>query len=77
MVKDAEGTRRLFIHPRCKQTIKSLRNLTVQGGDQHASDKDSGWDHGWDALSYLVLGGFDRVKLWKVGGGRMRQAQIW
>ena len=67
MVKDATGERRLFIHPRCKQTIKSLRNLTFKEGT-NMPDKDSGWDHGWDALSYLVLGGFDRVAPWKTHG---------
>ena len=76
MVKDAEGTRRLFIHPRCKQTIKSLRNLTFKE-NTNMPDKDSGWDHGWDALSYLVLGGFDRVQPWKVGSGKSRSAQVW
>ena len=76
MVKDADDVRRLFIHPRCRQTIKSLRNLTFKEGT-NMPDKDSGWDHGWDALSYLVLGAFDRVKPWKVGSARSRQAQIW
>ncbi len=76
MVKDADDVRRLFIHPRCRQTIKSLRNLTFKEGT-NMPDKDSGWDHGWDALSYLVLGAFDRVKPWKVGSARSRQAQVW
>ncbi len=76
MILDAEGTRRFFIHPRCKQTIKSLRNLTFKEGT-NMPDKDSGWDHGWDALSYLVLGSFDRVKPWKSGGSRARVAKVW
>ena len=76
MVKDADDVRRLFIHPRCRQTIKSLRNLTFKEGT-NMPDKDSGWDHGWDALSYLVLGAFDRVKPWKTGSARSRQAQVY
>ena len=76
MVKDADDTRWLFIHPRCRQTIKSLRNLTFKEGT-NMPDKDSGWDHGWDALSYLVLGAFDRVKPWKSGSAKSRQAQVW
>jgi len=71
MVLDANGTRRLFIHPRCKQTIKSLRNLTFKEGT-NMPDKDSGWDHGWDALGYLVLGAFDRVKPWQSGSTTRR-----
>ena len=74
MVLDATGTRRLFIHPRCKQTIKCLRNLTFKEGTS-MPDKDSGWDHGWDALSYLILGGgFDRVAPWKTGATTL---QVW
>ena len=76
MVKDANDTRRLFVHPRCRQTIKSLRNLTFKEGT-NMPDKDSGWDHGWDALSYLVLGAFDRVAPWKTGSARSRTGQIW
>ena len=76
MMCDAEGTRRFFIHPRCKQTIKSLRNLTFKEGT-NLPDKLSGWDHGWDALSYLVCGAFDRVKPWKVGQGRAKAVQLY
>jgi hypothetical protein len=69
MVCDATGTRRLFIHPRCKQTIKSLRNLTFKEGT-NMPDKDSGFDHGWDALSYGVIGVFDPVHPWKSSSGK-------
>ena len=76
MVMDAEGTRRFFIHPRCKQTIKSLRNLTFKEGT-NMPDKDSGWDHGWDAISYGILGAFNRVKPWRSGKAKAKVAQIW
>jgi hypothetical protein len=69
MVCDATGTRRLFIHSRCKQTIKSLRNLTFKEGT-NMPDKDSGFDHGWDALSYGVIGVFDPVHPWKSSSGK-------
>ena len=69
MVLDAAGNRRLFIHPRCKQTIKSLRNLTFKEGT-NMPDKASGWDHGWDALSYVILGVFDPVAPWKASTGK-------
>lgn len=69
MVCDANGNRRLFIHPRCKQTIKSLRNLTFKEGT-NMPDKDGGWDHGWDALSYGVIGVFDPVHPWKSTTGK-------
>lgn len=69
MVCDARGERRFFVHPRCKQTIKSLRNLTFKENTS-IPDKDSGWDHGWDALSYLVLGVFDPVAPWKASAGK-------
>ena len=76
MVLDAEGTRRFFIHPRCKQTIKSLRNLTFKEGT-NMPDKDSGFDHGWDAISYGILGAFNRVKPWRSGKAKAKVAQIW
>ena len=31
LLKAADGTRRLFIHPRCKMLIRSLRGLAIQG----------------------------------------------
>jgi hypothetical protein len=69
MVLDASGRRRLFVHPRCKQTIKSLRNLTYKEGT-NMPDKQSGFDHGWDAISYLIIGVFDPVAPWKATAGQ-------
>lgn len=69
MVCDANGNRRLFIHPRCKQTIKSLRNLTFKEGT-NMPDKEGGWDHGWDALSYGIIGLFDPVHPWNTTSGK-------
>jgi phage terminase large subunit len=69
MVCDANGNRRLFIHPRCKQTIKSLRNLTFKDGT-NMPDKESGHDHGWDALSYGIIGVYDPVAPWKASAGK-------
>ena len=49
---NATGVRRLFIHSRCKNIIKSLHSLTYnESGDV---DKESGFDHMADALGYLV-----------------------
>ena len=69
MVCDASGNRRLFIHPRCKNTIKSLRNLTFKEGS-NMPDKTGGWDHGWDALSYGIIGVFDPVHPWRTNAGK-------
>ena len=54
-LKTADGKRRLFIHPRCKQLVKALDGLTYIEGT-HQPDKSGGLDHITDALGYLVMG---------------------
>lgn len=63
-LRDATGTRRLFIHPRCKELIKSLRTLTY-ADNTGLPRKDLGVDHAFDALGYLCLQTFN---LANVGG---------
>ena len=58
---DATGTRRLFIHPRCKELIKSLRTLTYAPGTG-LPNKNLGVDHAFDALGYLCLQTFNLAK---------------
>jgi hypothetical protein len=54
-LKTADNKRRLFIHPRCKNVIRSLDGLTYIDGS-HQPDKSSGLDHIADAIGYLVMG---------------------
>lgn len=49
----SNGERHLFVSPSCKQTIKSLERQTYKEGTSQP-DKDSGFDHMNDALSYMV-----------------------
>jgi hypothetical protein len=49
----ATGIRRLFIDPRCKYTLESLEKFCFKEGTQ-VPDKDSGFDHLFDAASYAV-----------------------
>ncbi len=53
MLCNAAGTRRLFIHPRCKELIKGLDGMTYKK-DTNLPDKSLGLDHITDALGYLV-----------------------
>lgn len=53
MLKTASGEKRLFIDPKCKHTIESLERLTYKEGT-NTIDKDSGLDHFFDSLSYMV-----------------------
>ena len=53
MLCNAKGERRLFIHPRCKETIKGLDGMTYKK-DTSVPDKTLGLDHITDALGYLV-----------------------
>jgi hypothetical protein len=49
----ASGIRRLFIDPKCKYTLESLEKFCFKQGTQ-IPDKDSGFDHLFDAASYCV-----------------------
>ena len=60
MIRTASGQIRLFVHPRCKNTIKALKNVTYkQGADDYIIDKSAGIEHWTDGLGYLVLGDFN------------------
>lgn len=48
-----DDTTRFYIDPKCKNTIKSLQNFSYKEGTQ-IPDKDSGWDHAFDALTYPI-----------------------
>tara|TARA_R100000654_G_scaffold55023_1_gene81210 strand:- start:11 stop:1264 length:1254 start_codon:yes stop_codon:yes gene_type:complete len=63
---DATGTRRTFIHPRCKELIKSLRTLTYTPGSG-LPNKNLGVDHAFDAFGYLVLQQFNLAKPGSIG----------
>jgi hypothetical protein len=51
--KRTDGSTRFFIDPRCKKTIACLKNWSYKP-DSMTPDKNSGWDHGADALTYMV-----------------------
>ena len=51
LLENALGERRLFVHPSCKELIKTLTNHQYKGS---SPDKTSGLDHAGDALGYLV-----------------------
>lgn len=60
MIRTADGHLKLFIHPRCKHTIKALKNVTYkQGADDYVIDKTAGIEHWTDGLGYLILGAFN------------------
>lgn len=47
------GTTRFYIDPKCKHTIKSLQQFCYKE-DTQIPDKDSGFDHMFDALTYAI-----------------------
>ena len=53
MLMNAEGERRLYVHPRCKELIRCLDGMTYKQGTSQP-DKSLGLDHLTDALGYLV-----------------------
>ena len=64
-VFDDMGVRRLRIHPRCRETIKSLRTLTYDANG--LPNKKLGVDHLFDALGYLCLMKFNLAKPKAIG----------
>ena len=63
---DANGLRRIKIHPRCKNLIKSLRTLVYEQ-DTGLPNKKLGVDHHFDALGYLTLMQFNLARPNKMG----------
>lgn len=61
MLKNANGDMRLFVHPRCRETIKALDGMTYKK-DTSQPDKTLGLDHITDALGYLVHSEFPIIK---------------
>jgi len=78
LICNAEGQRRLFVHPRCKNTIKGYRSVTFkEGAEDFVVDKDPGLEHWIDGAGYLILSAMNQVKPWKVGSAKSKAAQIW
>ena len=50
---DSTGIRHLFIDPKCKYTIEGLERQVYKEGSSQP-DKDGGYDHGNDAIGYMV-----------------------
>jgi phage terminase large subunit len=60
MIRTADGHLKLFVHPRCKNTIKALKNVTFkQGAEDYVIDKTANIEHWTDGLGYLILGEFN------------------
>jgi hypothetical protein len=60
MIRTADGGLKLFVHPRCKHTIKALKNVTYkQGAEDYVIDKSAGIEHWTDGLGYLILAEFN------------------
>jgi hypothetical protein len=53
MLKDANGKRRLHVHPNAKALIRGLDGMTYKDGTS-LPDKSLGLDHITDALGYLI-----------------------
>ena len=78
LICNAEKQRRMFIHPRCKNTIKGYRSVTFkEGAEDFVVDKDPGLEHWIDGAGYLILSAMNQVKPWKTGSGKSRAAQVW
>jgi phage terminase large subunit len=64
MIRNASGQIRLFIHPRCKNTIKALKNVTYkQGAEDYVIDKSAGIEHWTDGLGYLIMSEYNPLHM--------------
>ncbi len=78
LIQNAAGEVRLFIHPRCRDTIKALKNVTFkEGAEDFVVDKTAGIEHWTDGLGYLILSAMNQVKPWQTGAAKSRVGQIW
>ena len=78
LICNAEGQRRLFVHPRCKNTIKGYRSVTYkEGAEDFVLDKDPGLEHWIDGAGYLILSAMNQVRPWNVGAAKSKAAQVW
>ena len=78
LIRNANDELRLFIHPRCKDTIKGLKSVTFkEGSEDFIVNKDPGLEHWTDGLGYLILSAMNKVKPWKTGSSKARIGQIW
>ena len=76
LVRTAHGDIKMFVHPRCKNTIKALRNVTYkEGSEDYVIDKTANIEHWTDGLGYLVLGAFNQVKPWQTGSSKT--VRVW
>ena len=72
MLCNANGMRRLLIHPRCKHLIHALDVLSYKEGTK-IPDKSDGHDHITDALGYLIITAFPIVR----SGLRVQESPFW
>ena len=59
--ESADGTRRLLVHPRCKEVIKCFDGQLYKPGTNDP-DKRQGYDHMVDAAGYLVCSAAPLIK---------------
>lgn len=60
MIRTANDKIKLFIHPKCKNTIKALKNVTYKhGAEDYVIDKTANIEHWTDGLGYLILAEFN------------------
>ena len=78
LICNAEKQRRMFIHPRAKNTIKGFRSVTFkEGAEDFVIDKDPGLEHWIDGCGYLILSAMNQVRPYAVGPAKSRAAQVY
>ena len=78
LICNAEKERRLFIHSRCKNTIKGFRSVTFkEGAEDFIVDKAPGLEHWIDGCGYLILSAMNQVRPYHVTQTQSKYAAIY
>ena len=78
LICNAEKQRRLFVHPRAKNTIKGFKSVTFkEGAEDFIVDKSPGLEHWIDGCGYLILSAMNQVRPYHVTQTQNRYAAIY
>ena len=78
LICNAEKQRRLFVHPRAKNTIKGFKSVTYKEGAQDfIVDKAPGLEHWIDGCGYLILSAMNQVRPYHLTQTQNRYAAVY
>ena len=78
LICNAEKQRRLFVHPRAKNTIKGFKSVTFkEGAEDFIVDKSANLEHWQDGCGYLILSAMNQVRPYHLTQTQNRYAAVY